>query len=625
MVTLLHTINTPGDLRKLKLSELPEVCAELRNCIIDTCAENPGHIGASLGVVELTAALHYVFDTPHDKLIWDVGHQAYAHKILTGRREVFHTNRKYNGISGFPRRSESAYDPYGGGHSSVSISAALGMATAAKIQGIKQQTVAIIGDGALTGGLAFEGLNNAGAMQSNLLVVLNDNNISIDENVGALHHYLMKLTLSARYNRFKTKVWNVLGQNAVRRAIRSISATVKQVVFKRSNLFEAMGFRYFGPVDGYDLPYLVSVLKSLKEIDGPKLLHVVTTKGKGYKPAEENQTDWHAPGLFDKNTGQRIKVKGMPSRYQDVFGETIIELAEKNERIVGITPAMPTGCSLNLMMEQMPHRAFDVGIAEAHAVTFSAGLAAQGLLPFCNIYSSFMQRAFDSVIHDVAIQNLQVVFCLDRGGLVGEDGATHHGAYDMAYLRCIPNMIVSAPMNEVELRNLMYTAQLPGGGPFAIRYPRGSGVGLDWSRRPFEPVPLGTARKLRNGDHVVVLSIGAIGNEVSKALERLAAESVAIAHYDMRFVKPLDEKILHEAGRKYKHVVTVENGTVLGGLGSAVAEFFTANGYLLPVTRIGIPDCYIEQGTIAQLHAECGMDVEGIYSTCRKIGKLFGK
>ncbi|MDR3184215.1 MAG: 1-deoxy-D-xylulose-5-phosphate synthase [Prevotellaceae bacterium] len=625
MTSLLHTINTPAGLRKLKLSELPGLCTELRNCIIDACAENPGHIGASLGVVELTTALHYVFDTPHDKLIWDVGHQAYAHKILTGRREVFHTNRKYGGISGFPRRSESAYDPYGGGHSSVSISAALGMATAAEIQGIKQQTIAVIGDGALTGGLAFEGLNNAGAMQSNILVVLNDNNISIDENVGALHHYLMKLTLSARYNRFKAKVWNVLGQNAVRNAIRSFTATVKQAVFKRSNLFEAMGFRYFGPVDGYDIPHLVSVLRSLKEIDGPKLLHVVTTKGKGYKPAEENQTDWHAPGLFDKNTGHRIKAKDMPSRYQDVFGETIIELAGQNEKIVGITPAMPTGCSLNMMMEQMPHRAFDVGIAEAHAVTFSAGLAAQGLLPFCNIYSSFMQRAFDSVIHDVAIQNLQVVFCLDRGGLVGEDGATHHGAYDMAYLRCIPNMVVSAPMNEVELRNLMYTAQLSGGGPFAIRYPRGSGLGMNWSHRPFERIPVGTARKLRSGDYMAVLSIGAIGNEVVKALDRLAAEGLAMAHYDMRFVKPLDEKTLHETGQKYKHVITVENGTVLGGLGSAVAEFFTANGYLLPVTRIGIPDRYIEQGTIAQLHAECGMDAEGIYRTCKEISKLFGR
>ncbi len=492
------------------------------------------------------------------------------------------------------------------------------MATAARLQGVKQQTIAVIGDGALTGGLAFEGFNNAGAMKENVLVVLNDNNISIDKNVGALHHYLMKLTLSARYNRAKERVWNVLGQNAVRRAIQKFVNTTKSAVFKRSNLFEALGFRYFGPVDGHNVEELVKVLTSLKDIDGPKLLHIVTKKGKGYKPAEENQTDWHAPGIFDKDTGERIVNAGAPARYQDVFGETIIELAVRNDKIVGITPAMPTGSSLNMMMERMPHRAFDVGIAEAHAVTFSAGLAAEGLLPFCNIYSSFMQRAYDSVIHDVAIQNLQVVFCLDRGGLVGEDGATHHGAYDLAYFRCIPNMVVAVPMNEVELRNMMYTAQLPGGGPFAIRYPRGAGVGLDW-HIPFEKIDIGVARRLRDGDTIALLSVGDIGNTAAKALDRLAAEGIRVAHYDMRFVKPIDENVLHEVGKKYKQVITLENGTVLGGLGSAVAEFFTANDYLLPVTRIGIPDRFIQHGTIAQLHAACGIDAEGVYAAVKSL------
>ncbi len=619
-MSLLQTINSPADLRKLSPAELPRLCAEIREMIIDTCAENPGHIGASLGVVELTAALHHVFNTPHDKLIWDVGHQAYAHKILTGRRDRFRTNRTSGGISGFPRRVESEYDPYGGGHTSVSVSAALGMALAARLQGVRQQTIAVIGDGALTGGLAFEGLNNAGAMKENVLVILNDNNISIDENVGALHQYLMKLTLSARYNRAKEQVWNVLGQNILRRTVQNFVNTTKTAVFKRSNLFESFGFRYFGPIDGHNTEELVKVLTALKEIDGPKLLHVITKKGKGYRPAEENQTDFHAPGLFDKNTGERKKVNGAPARYQDVFGETIIELAEQQEKIVGITPAMPSGCSLNMMMERMPDRAFDVGIAEAHAVTFSAGLAAQGLLPFCNIYSSFMQRAYDSVIHDVALQNLQVVFCLDRGGLVGEDGATHHGAYDLAYFRCIPNMVVAVPMNESELRNMMYTAQLPGGGPFAIRYPRGSGVGLDW-RQSFEAIPVGKGRLLREGDDLVLLSVGDIGNNAAKAIDRLAAEGIRVGHYDMRFVKPLDEAILHEVGRKYKKVVTLENGTVLGGLGSAVTEFLTSNNYGHPVSRLGIPDRFVEHGTIKQLQVECGIDVEGIYNTLKALNQ----
>jgi len=615
---LIDKINDPADLRNLPVAELTELCAGLRELIIDACAENPGHIGASLGAVELAVALHYVFDTPNDKLIWDVGHQAYAHKILTGRREVFHTNRCYGGISGFPRRSESEYDSFGAGHSSVSVSAALGMAMAARMQGINQQTIAVIGDGAMTGGLAFEGLNNAGAQRENLLVVLNDNNIAIDENVGALHHYLMKLTLSARYNRAKKRIWDVLGQNFIRRGIQKFVSTTKLAVFKRSNLFDALGFRYFGPIDGHDVKQLVKALSALKKIEGPKLLHVITKKGKGYQPAEDNQTTWHAPGLFEKNTGKRIMVAGEPARYQDVFGETIIDLAHQNEKIVGITPAMPSGCSLNMMMEVMPHRAFDVGIAEGHAVTFAAGLAAQGLLPFCNIYSSFMQRAYDEVIHDVALQNLQVVFCLDRGGLVGEDGATHHGAYDLAYFRCIPNMVIAVPMNELELRNMMYTAQLPGGGPFVIRYPRGSGVGMDW-RQPFEKIAVGTARKLRGGGTTALLSVGDIGNTAAKAIERLAAEGIAVAHYDMRFVKPIDEAVLHEIGKQYKQVVTLENGAVLGGLGSAVAEFFTDHGYKLPVTRLGIPDRFVEHGALEQLHAECGTDEAGIYCTLKAV------
>ncbi|MCL2097880.1 MAG: 1-deoxy-D-xylulose-5-phosphate synthase [Bacteroidales bacterium] len=615
---LIDKINDPADLRNLPVAELTELCAGLRELIIDACAENPGHIGASLGAVELAVALHYVFDTPNDKLIWDVGHQAYAHKILTGRREVFHTNRCYGGISGFPRRSESEYDSFGAGHSSVSVSAALGMAMAARMQGINQQTIAVIGDGAMTGGLAFEGLNNAGAQRENLLVVLNDNNIAIDENVGALHHYLMKLTLSARYNRAKKRIWDVLGQNFIRRGIQKFVSTTKLAVFKRSNLFDALGFRYFGPIDGHDVKQLVKALSALKKIEGPKLLHVITKKGKGYQPAEDNQTTWHAPGLFEKNTGKRIMVAGEPARYQDVFGETIIDLAHQNEKIVGITPAMPSGCSLNMMMEVMPHRAFDVGIAEGHAVTFAAGLAAQGLLPFCNIYSSFMQRAYDEVIHDVALQNLQVVFCLDRGGLVGEDGATHHGAYDLAYFRCIPNMVIAVPMNELELRNMMYTAQLPGGGPFVIRYPRGSGVGMDW-RQPFEKIAVGTARKLRSGGTTALLSVGDIGNTAAKAIERLAAEGIAVAHYDMRFVKPIDEAVLHEIGKQYKQVVTLENGAVLGGLGSAVAEFFTDHGYKLPVTRLGIPDRFVEHGALEQLHAECGTDEAGIYCTLKAV------
>jgi len=611
MSALLPTINYPADLRKLSPKQLQQLAGEVRDFIISQCSENPGHLGASLGAVELAIALHYVFDTPHDKLIWDVGHQAYAHKILTGRREVFHTNRKYGGISGFPRRSESEYDTFGGGHSSVSVSAALGIATAAKMNGATQQTIAVIGDGALTGGLAFEGLNNAGASKANILVVLNDNNISIDKNVGALHNYLVKLTTSAHYNKFKLKIWNFFGNNRVRRAVQNFVNTTKIALLKNSNLFEALGFRYFGLVDGHDVEQLTKTLQALKSLEGPKVLHVITKKGKGYKPAEENQTEWHAPGKYDPRTGKRLS-KDEPSRYQDVFGETIIELAEQNPKIVGITPAMPTGCSLNLMMERMPDRAFDVGIAEQHAVTFAAGLAAGGKLPFCNIYSSFMQRAYDQVIHDVALQNLQVVFCLDRGGLVGEDGATHHGAYDLAAFRCVPNLTIAAPMNEVELRNMLYTAQLPGRGATVVRYPRGGGVGLDW-KKPFVEIATGKARLLREGTDVAVLSLGDAGNAAAKAIERVAADKISVQHYDMRYLKPIDEEVLHHVGAHFTKVITVENGAVKGGFGGAVAEFFTAHGYTVKIIPLGIPDRFIEQGTVAQLQAECGFDAEAIY------------
>ncbi|MDR0582660.1 MAG: 1-deoxy-D-xylulose-5-phosphate synthase [Prevotellaceae bacterium] len=611
MFSLLATINSPSDLRKLTPEALSQLSEELREFIIYQCSKNPGHLGASLGVIELTVALHYVFNTPEDKLIWDVGHQAYAHKILTGRRDVFATNRSYGGISGFPKISESEYDAFGGGHSSVSVSAALGIATAAKMQGIRRQAIAVIGDGALGGGLAFEGLNNAGVSKANILVVVNDNNMSIDKNVGAVHNYLLKLTTSVRYNQFKAKVWNFFGNNIIRRMVQKFVSTTKIAVLRNSNLFEALGFRYFGPVDGHDIRQLTKTLQALKNIEGPKVLHIITTKGKGYKPAEENQILWHAPGMYDKETGERLP-SGGPARYQDVFGQTLIELAEQNPKIVGITPAMPTGCSLNLMMEKMPHRAFDVGIAEQHAVTFSSGLAVAGMLPYCNIYSSFMQRAYDQVIHDVALQNLQVVFCLDRGGLVGEDGATHHGAYDLAYFRCIPNLVIFAPMNEVELRNMLYTAQLPGMRTTVIRYPRGRGVGLDW-KRPFETIPVGKARRLCEGNDLALLSIGDIGNKAVTAIARLAGENISVQHYDMRFLKPIDEAVLHETGKKFSTVITLENGTVNGGLGGAVAEFFTTHRYPAKIIRMGIPDHFVEHGSIAQLQAQCGFDADGIY------------
>lgn len=622
---LLDGINSPEDLKKLKLDDLELLSTELRQFIIDVVSTNPGHFGASLGVVELTVALHYVFNTPYDRIIWDVGHQAYGHKILTGRKDVFHTNRKYKGISGFPKREESPYDAFGVGHSSTSISAALGMSIASGMKMEPRQVVAVIGDGALTGGMAFEGLNHGGSIKSNLLVILNDNNISIDPSVGALKEYLLDITTSKTYNKLKTEVWDLLGKidklaPKTRSVIQKMENAVKAALLKQSNMFESMGFRYFGPVDGHDVVYLAKVLDDLKDIPGPKLLHCITVKGKGYSPAEENQTMFHAPGLFNKTTGERIVVtsdKPTPPKYQDVFGETLVELAEKNDKIVGITPAMASGCSMNILMEKMPKKAFDVGIAEQHAVTFSAGLAAEGLVPFCNIYSTFMQRAYDQVIHDVALQNLQVVFCLDRGGLVGDDGATHHGAFDIAYMRSIPNITVAAPMNEEELRNMMYTAQLDGMGPFSIRYPRGNGVMVDW-RKPFKKLEIGKANVLRKGNDIAILTIGHIGNLAAKAADMLEADGISVYHADMRFVKPIDTDVLKYVGENFKTVVTVEDGCLPGGFGSAALEWLNDNGYNIRVIRLGIPDSFIEHGTQQQLYADCGYDIENIYQTAKK-------
>jgi 1-deoxy-D-xylulose-5-phosphate synthase len=624
---LLERINLPADLKKFDESELEQICQELRQYIIDVVSVNGGHFGASLGVVELSVALHYVLNTPDDQLVWDVGHQAYGHKILTGRRKNFHTNRIYKGISGFPKRSESEYDTFGVGHSSTSISAALGMAVASQYQGnTERQHVAVIGDGAMTAGLAFEALNHAGIENSNLLVILNDNCMSIDPNVGALKEYLTDITSSKTYNRFRDDVSLVLnklsslGPNA-HELVKKIEKSIKGTLLKKSNFFEALNFRYFGPIDGHDVKHLVKVLNDLKNIPGPKLLHCVTVKGKGYALAEQDQTKWHAPGLFDKITGEikkSVSDKPQPPKYQDVFGHTIVELAEKNDKIMGITPAMPSGCSLNIMIKAMPKRAFDVGIAEQHAVTFSAGLATQGMVPFCNIYSSFMQRAYDQVIHDVAIQKLNVVFCLDRGGVAGADGPTHHGAYDLAYMRCIPNMVVSAPMNEEELRNLMYTAQQENIGPFSIRYPRGNGVMPDW-KRPFKVIPVGKGRKICDGEEVAILSIGHIGNEATKACQELNAEGIYPAHYDMRFAKPIDEQLLHEVFAKFKNVITVEDGCIQGGMGSAVIEFMAENNYTARVIRLGIPDQVIEHGEQPELWAECGYDAAAIQQKVKEM------
>jgi 1-deoxy-D-xylulose-5-phosphate synthase len=624
--TLLSNINSPADLRKLTVDELPQLCRDVRQFILEVISRNPGHLGASLGVVELTAAIHYAFNTPDDKLIWDVGHQAYAHKILTGRKNIFYTNRTYQGISGFPRITESEYDAFGTGHSSTSISAALGMAVASELQGNNQrQHIAVIGDGSITAGMAMEALNNAGVSKANLLVILNDNGIAIDKNVGGIPKYLTVITTSRAYNKLKDKIWWLMGGKTryganSRAVVKQISNAVKASLLKESNLFEAFGFRYFGPVDGHDVVKLVHLMRDLQNIPGPKLLHVVTVKGKGYEKAERDQTLFHAPGVFNMETGElkEIQCKNQPPKYQVVFGKTIIELAEMNEKIVGVTPAMPTGCSLNLMMAKMPDRAFDVGIAEQHAVTFSAGMAASGLVPFCNIYSSFMQRAYDQLIHDVALQNLHVVFCLDRGGLVGEDGATHHGVYDLAYLRAIPNITICSPMNEEELRNMMFTAQLDSMGPFAIRYPRGRGVMPNW-KTPFTALPVGKGRMIRGGKDLAIISIGNPGNTAQSACSQLAEKGIDAALYDIRFLKPMDEDLLHEVFKRFEKVITLEDGSIIGGLGSAVTEFANDNGYLhASVKRLGIPDRFVEQGTLEELHHECGIDLEGIVKTAEQ-------
>ena len=595
---LLDTISSPRELKKLPPEELSAYCDELRRYIIDECAVNPGHLASSLGAVELAAALHYVFDTPEDRIVWDVGHQTYAHKIITGRREAFKTKRQLNGISGFPRMSESEYDSFGGGHASVSISAAFGMAKAAELRGEKRQVVAVIGDGSMTGGLAFEGLNNAGASKrTNLLVILNDNNMAIDQATGALKNYLLKISTSVHYNRFKQRLWGLMSHTPrLLRLCQKAGNAVKQGLLNKSNFFESLNFRYFGPVDGHNLKELVRTLRALRDIEGPKLLHVMTVKGKGYLPAEHDQPAWHAPGRFNPDTGERISAPGGAARYQDVFGETLLELARRDGRVVGVTPAMPSGCSMNILLREMPGRCFDVGIAEGHAVTFSAGLAAAGMVPFCNIYSSFMQRAYDNVIHDVAIQDLPVVMCLDRGGLVGEDGVTHHGVFDMAAFGAVPGLTIAAPMNEPELRNMMYTA-LGSGHPFMIRYPRGHGEGLPWRGEKFETLPVGRGRRLREGADVALLTVGTVGNAAARAAGRAAAEGVSVAHYDLRFVKPLDEALLDEVGRKFRRVVTVEDGSLRGGVGEAVAAFFNGRGYDVRVQRLGIGDEWVEHGT----------------------------
>ena len=611
---LLYKVNSPADLKQLSIEQLPQYCRELRQFIIEECSKNPGHLASSLGTIELTVAVHYVYDTPKDKLVWDVGHQAYAHKIITGRRDAFPTNRKMGGISGFPRMAESEYDSFGVGHSSTSISAAYGLAKAAELQGEDNHVVAVIGDGAMTGGLAFEGLNNAGEKKKGkLLVIFNDNEMAIDQATGALDGYLARMSSSPLYNNFKRGLWRILAHiPPVLRFCQKAGNAVKQGLLQNSNLFESLNFRYFGQLDGHDVKELVRMISALKDIDEPKILHVITTKGKGYTPAEDNQSVWHAPGRFNPETGERIPSTSSASRYQDVFGETLLELARENDKIVGITPAMPSGCSMNIMMREMPERCFDVGIAEGHAVTFSAGLAAGGMHPVCNIYSSFMQRAYDNVIHDVALQNLPVTFCLDRSGLVGEDGATHHGAFDLAYFSCIPNMIVAAPMNEAELRNMLHTA-VATPSPYSIRYPRGCGVGVEWKERPFENIPTGKGREIKSGEDLAVLSIGHIGNIAAEAIKSVEAKSnVTIAHYDLRFAKPLDEELLHNVGKRFSKIITVEDGILRGGVGEAVASFLNENGYKTNVIKLGIADTFIEHGTLEQLHAMCGIDSAGI-------------
>ena len=618
---LLKSLDTPEDLRRLEADKLPEVCKELRQKIIDELSRNPGHFGSSLGVVELTVALHYVFNTPYDRIVWDVGHQAYGHKILTGRRDTFCTNRKLHGLCPFPSPHESEYDTFTCGHASNSISAALGMAVAAKKHGENNRhVVAVIGDGSMSGGLAFEGLNNASSTPNNLLIILNDNNMAIDRSVGGMKQYLLNLQMSEGYNKIRYKLskmfykWGILNEERRKSLIR-FNNSLKSMLVQQQNVFEGMNIRYFGPIDGHDVNNLARVLKEIKDMQGPKLLHIHTTKGKGFGPAEKAATIWHAPGIFDKETGERIVIDtdGLPPLFQDVFGNTLLELAQQNDKIVGVTPAMPSGCSMNILMKAMPDRGFDVGIAEGHAVTFSGGMAKDGLIPFCNIYSSFMQRAYDNVIHDVAIQKLNVVLCLDRAGIVGKDGPTHHGAFDLAYMRPIPNLTVASPYDEHELRNLMYTAQLPDKGPFVIRYPRGRGVLVDW-KSSFEEIQIGKGRKLKDGKDMAVITIGPIGNTARKAITRAEAESkMSIAHYDLRFLKPLDEEMLHEIGKNFCRIVTIEDGVLKGGMGSAILEFMADNRYTPTVRRIGLPDKFVEHGPVKDLHRLCGMDEEGIY------------
>lgn len=624
---LLENINNPSDLKKLNIRQLQELSGELREFIIDQLSSNPGHFASSLGTVELTLALHYVYNTPYDRLVWDVGHQAYSHKIITGRREAFHTNRKFGGLSGFTNPSESEYDSFIAGHASTSISAALGMAVAANLNNEKDRhVVAIIGDGAMTGGLAFEGLNNACSQPNNLLIILNDNDMSIDNNVGGLRNYLVKLNTSHKYNKLRNIVYNQFKNKKLinekdKNIVLRFNNSLKSLISRQQNIFEGFSIRYFGPIDGHDLPEMVRVLRNIKDMTGPKLLHIKTVKGKGFANAEKEATIWHAPGLFNKETGERIvKDKRLqPQLYQDVFGHTLVELAEKNERIVGVTPAMPTGCSMSMMMKAFPERSFDVGIAEGHAVTFSAGLAKEGLIPFCNVYSSFMQRAYDQVIHDVALQNLHMIICLDRAGLVGEDGPTHHGVFDLAYMRCIPNLTIAAPYNEHDLRNLMYTATYGCNTPFVIRYPRGQGELKNWQNE-MQLIPIGKGRKLRDGKKLAVVSIGVIGNTVVEVLDKAKENGWEIAHYDLLFLKPLDENLLKEVAENYQHIVTVENGVITGGMGDAVLEYLADNGYSnVGVTRLGIPDAFITHGSMKELHQHCRLDVNGIYETISEI------
>ena len=616
--TILSDIYNPDDLRKLSLDQLPQICSELRQFIIDALSQNPGHFASSLGTIELTVALHYALNTPYDRIVWDVGHQAYAHKILTERRDRFVTNRKLGGLSGFPTPLESPYDTFVAGHASNSISAALGMSVAANLKNEKdRKVVAVIGDAAIAGGLAFEGLNNASTNPNNLLIILNDNNMAIDNNVGAFHHYLSRINTLPFYKDMRYKLYRLLVKMRLvseqqKGAILRFNNSLKALISRHQNIFEGLNIRYFGPIDGHDVKHLVRVLNNIKDMSGPKILHVKTVKGKGFAPAEKNAVVWHAPGRFNKETGERQKneTENLPPLFQDVFGHTLVELAEKNDKIVGITPAMPTGCSMNYMIERFPHRAFDVGIAEEHAVTFSGGLAKEGLIPFCNIYSSFMQRAFDEVIHDVAIQNLPVVFCLDRAGLVGEDGMTHHGAFDLAYMRCIPNMTIASPIDEHYLRHLMFTAQ-SAGRCFTIRYPRGRGSVINWCC-PMQQIEIGKGRQLSEGSDIAVLSIGPIGKMVQKAIKSVKTEGVSVAHYDMIFLKPIDTEILHRVGQQFKRIITVEDGTIEGGLGSAVMEFMAENNYTPQIKRIGIPDRFIEQGSISELYTLCGMDEASI-------------